>query len=350
MKQLTTRQTQIYAYILSQGSATNQDLIGHFSGLGTPVSRVTIVRDLDALLKQRLIKKVGQGRSVTYTSVTTTSLLRPFPENYFDIDVDLRAIQDRFNAQILAEWQPIFSANELKTLEALTQTYQKNRSELSTAQYRKEVERLTIELSWKSSQIEGNTYSLLDTESLLQNHHFAKGHTKEEAIMLLNHKTALDYIFGHPTLFEQVTFRKIEDIHRLLVTDLQVDLGIRSRLVRITGTRYAPLDNTFQIRENLEAACALINRLSDPFNKALAAVLLISYIQPFEDGNKRTARLISDAILLAHHACPLSYRSVDVTAYKKAILLFYEQNSVLFFKTLFMEQYRFAVKTYFSSH
>ena len=84
-----------------------------------------------------------------------------------------------------------------------------------------------------------------------------------------------------------------------------------------------------------------------PLVKSLATVLLLSYIQPFEDGNKRTARLLGNAVLLAHDYCPLSYRSIDEGDYKKATLLFYEQNSALFFKQLFTEQFVFAIRTYF---
>ena len=74
---------------------------------------------------------------------------------------------------------------------------------------------------------------------------------------------------------------------------------------------------------------------------------MIAYIQPFEDGNKRTARILSNAILLAADACPLSYRNANETEYKKAILLFFEQNNISYFKKLFLEQYEFAVKNYF---
>ena len=89
------------------------------------------------------------------------------------------------------------------------------------------------------------------------------------------------------------------------------------------------------------------NKIKDPFAKAFAAVILLSYIQPFEDGNKRTARLLGNAVLLAHGACPLSYRSINEADYKKATLLFYEQMSARFFKELFIKQFQFAVENYF---
>ena len=76
-------------------------------------------------------------------------------------------------------------------------------------------------------------------------------------------------------------------------------------------------------------------------------MLLISYIQPFEDGNKRTSRLVSNALLLAYGHCPLTFRSVDVNDYRAALLLFYEQNNLSAFKCIFVEQAEFAVHEYF---
>jgi Fic family protein len=93
--------------------------------------------------------------------------------------------------------------------------------------------------------------------------------------------------------------------------------------------------------------CALINSRTDVFEKALLALLLLSYIQPFMDGNKRTARITSNALLIANGYCPLSFRTVDSIDYKKAILIFYEQNNLHAFKKIFVDQYEFAVREYF---
>ena len=209
------------------------------------------------------------------------------------------------------------------------------------------MERLGIDLSWKSSQIEGNTYSLLETEKLLKEKQTAQGKTKEEAVMLLNHKDALDYILEEPEHLKELTIRRIEELHTLLVKELDVDKGIRRRRVGVTGTNYRPLDNEFQIREALEDSCRLINGKESVFEKALLALVLISYIQAFSDGNKRTARMTSNAILIANRYCPISFRTVDSVDYKKAMLIFYEQNNISAFKKIFIDQFAFAVGTYF---
>jgi Fic family protein len=93
--------------------------------------------------------------------------------------------------------------------------------------------------------------------------------------------------------------------------------------------------------------CELINSKVNIFEKAILALVLLSYIQPFGDGNKRTARIISNAILIANHFCPISFRTIDSIEYKKAMLIFYEQNNINPFKRIFMDQFESAVETYF---
>jgi len=157
----------------------------------------------------------------------------------------------------------------------------------------------------------------------------------------------LDYLLAHQNIANDLSLTLLEEIHALLIKDLGVGKNIRSRTVGITGTAYKPLDNAHQIKEYIENMCRLINNKDNGFEKALLAVALISYIQPFEDGNKRTARMISNAILLNYDSCPLSYRSVDALDYKKAMLLFYEQNNLSAFKEIFIQQNEFSVKNYF---
>jgi Fic family protein len=213
--------------------------------------------------------------------------------------------------------------------------------------FRMEQERLAIDLSWKSSQIEGNTYSLLETERLLKEKQTTSGKTRDEAVMLLNHKDAIDFISGNVGYLTPLTVTAVENIHLLLVKDLGVDRNIRSRKVGVSGTNYTPIDNEFQIKEAMTETCALINARKNVFEKALLALILISYIQPFMDGNKRTSRIVSNAILMDNKCCPISFRSVDSVDYKKAMLIFYEQNVLTPFKKIFIDQFEFAVNTYF---
>ena len=271
-------------------------------------------------------------------------------DTYFSQDQDKRQVQTSFNFDLIRQQLPVvtlFTDDEIALLNELQAEFKQHISEMTENEYRKEMERLGIDLSWKSSQIEGNTYSLLETERLLRESKTADGKTKEEAVMLLNHKDALRFVLDNPDYLQHLTISHIEDIHQLLTKELSVDRGIRHRRVGITGTNYHPLDNEFQIREALHDTCDLINSKENVFEKALLTLALLSYIQAFADGNKRTARITSNAILIANGYCPLSFRSVDSIDYKKAMLIFYEQNNLYAFKKIFIEQFEFAVREYF---
>ena len=128
---------------------------------------------------------------------------------------------------------------------------------------------------------------------------------------------------------------------------MDVERNIRKRRVGISGTNYKPIDNEFQIKEALDEMCTLVNKQENVFAKALLVLVLISYIQPFADGNKRTTRIISNAVLINYNYCPISFRTIDSVEYKKAMLIFYEQNNISAFKKIFINQFEFAVNTYF---
>ncbi len=318
--------------------------------LGDAISIPTLNRDIAKLVENNFLQKTGAGRTTAYIITPYYKLFAPIePNTYFDLDPDTRGASTTFNYGLLESLHTItvFTKEEQNFLESLKQEYQANIANLSSTLYQKELERLTIELSWKSSQIEGNTYSLLETERLFKEKKEADNKTKEEATMLLNHKDAITYIMDNQDLAETLDLRLLEEIHSIMMKDLDVSRNIRTRAVGITGTAYRPLDNEHQIRANIQAMCDLINSKNNGFEKALLTVALVSYIQPFEDGNKRTGRMISNALLIAYKACPLSYRSIDSLDYKKAMLLFYEQNNLSTFKKIFIEQNEFGVRNYF---
>ena len=321
------------------------------AGLTKAPSDSTMKRLLSAAVKEGNIETAGRGPATKYKLTPQAHVTMPLDlATYFDKDIDEREVQESFNFDLIRDVLPkveIFTKEELEVLNAAQMEFEKNTEGMTDLEYRKEMERLGVDLSWKSSQIEGNTYSLLETERLLKDKQTASGKTKEEAIMLLNHKDALDFVLDVPDYLKELSVHRIEDIHSILTKELEVDRNIRHRRVGITGTNYRPLDNEFQIREALEDTCTLVNGKDNVFEKALLTLVLLSYIQAFVDGNKRTARITSNAVLIANGYCPISFRTVDSIDYKKAMLIFYEQNNIAAFKKIFIEQFLFAVKTYF---
>jgi len=345
---INNRQKQILRYVSERGRVTAASIISEISRKVDRVSKPTVLRDLNALLTAGHIVRKGAGQSVYYELKTDNILSRFIDvDAYFQISPEERKIKKNFNWDIFVQFDGVFTEDERIELEKLNNVYLEKRSKLSTLAFQKEIERLTIELSWKSSELEGNTYTLIDTEILIKESREAPGHNSHEAIMILNHKRALDYIFSRSEKFSNVGLADTRGLHAILVKDLDISDDFRDILVRIVGTEYQPLDNSFQIKEALEKALGVINNISLTPAKALLAILLLSYVQPFVDGNKRTSRLLATALLIAHNWCPISWRSVDPAEYKKAMILFYEQNSLRYFKELFIKQFIFAVKNYF---
>lgn len=317
----------------------------------TGKSLVTIKRYLSNLVSKQLIQKKGKAKATRYSIAYGYSIIRLIDtDEYFKDEIEERKIIKSFNFKLLDDEISnvnIFSNDEIELLERAHNRYIKNISSIPNSLYKRDMERLAVDLSWKSSQIEGNTYSLLETEQLFKDKIEAKGKKKEEAIMLLNHKKALDFILDSSNYYLLITPKKTIDVHNLLVDELGVNKNIRNRIVGITGTNYRPLDNDFQIKEALDKICSIINLKSNVFEKTFLLLILLSYLQAFEDGNKRTARLMANSVLISQTHCPLSYRTIDPIDYKKAMLVFYEQNNISAIKKIFIDQYIFAVDNYF---
>jgi len=343
------KENKIIELLLENKELQSSDIHNKLIEKKEDISLVTVKRMLSEMVNSGTLVVHGSGRSTSYS---LSSLGRIYynvdSSSYNKKDPDSRKGFDSYNFDLLSSFnKDLFSKEELNYLSALTKSYQEKVEVTTLTLQTKELERITIELSWKSSKIEGNTYSLLDTERLILENKPSEGKTEMETQMILNHKNAFSFIYQNRNSFKEISHQDIENIHRLLVEEMDISYGLRKNPVGISGSKYLPLDNIYQIEEALKNLLSKVNNIKSPYGKALLCILGISYIQPFEDGNKRTSRLIADAILLAYHCAPLSYRSVDEKEYKEAIIVFYELNSIMPFKKIFIEQYEFAAKNYF---
>ncbi len=345
---LTSRQKYILNLISSSNGLLREQIQLEASKI-YKLSKPTLLRDLQVLLKNRLIKTQGNAKNTIYIPFIQNPLLRYFDlDFYFQQDPDKRiGAQKSFDLKIFDHLHNLITAYELENLKKISRSFKGQTTRLSPDILKRELERFVIELSWKSSKIEGNTYSLLETEALIKEQKVAKGKTKEETIMILNHKSAFEEILKHKKEFKIISLSRINQLHNILVKDMNISTGIRRNAVGITGTVYRPLDNQYQIREAIDNLIVKINNTLNPFEKALIAHFMIPYIQPYSDGNKRLARMLTNAVLVAYDFYPLSYRSVDEEEFKKALILVYEQKSIYHIKKLFIKQNYFAYENYF---
>jgi Fic family protein len=348
---LSLRQKAMLITIEQHSDGITRTRLEDLISVGFPVSKVTILRDLNNLLEQGLVTVTGKGPSTRYHARTAGQLLNYYDMPvYFTYEPDARPLTEQSNEDFLEELRtyPLLSDDERAQLDALNTSFQARLASRDPAIFRREQERFTVELAWKSSRIEGNTYSLLETEELLKTTRVASGHDAQEAQMILNHKTALDTVLAERDGFSVLSLESVLRIHSILVDRLDVGEGIRRQPVGITGTNYLPPDSAQELECLLTAALDIANAKDHPIEAALIASALIAYLQPFSDGNKRTARLVGNAVLLAHNYAALSYRSVDEIAYKESVLLVDEQHSFYWYKRLFLEQFQFACEKYFT--
>jgi fido (protein-threonine AMPylation protein) len=311
-------------------------------------TRINTIRDLGRLVEQGYVTTSGTARATTYAITPQARTLVLWDvEEYLAREPDRRhARYDRLRPNLFDAVRGVFRPVDLEDITAAREEFAKRRAtDDATAQ--RELERFVIELSWKSSKIEGNTYTLLDTEQLLREAVEAPGHPHAEAVMILDHKRAFEYVWQHQGDFRQLKRSQVEEVHALLTKDLSVPGGLRASGVGITGTAYVPPASRVEIASHLDGILRAINSFEEPTEKALGCLVLLPYLQPFADGNKRTSRLMANAALLAHGLPPLSYRSIDEQAYKGALILFYEQGALANVHDLFVEQLRFAASNYF---
>jgi len=214
---------------------------------------------------------------------------------------------------------------------------------------RRIMERLLIDLSWNSSRLEGNTYSLLDTEKLIKEGSPPGGKDARETQMILNHKQAIEFLIegaGDLTLSP----RTIRTLHGMLSENLLANPSeegsLRQSIVGIFESTYIPLAVPALIQEILEQLLLTAQAITDPFEQAFFLLVHIPYLQPFTDVNKRTSRLAANLPLLKANLQPLSFMDVSGETYTMATLAVYEARKTEALRDVFLWTYRRSAERY----
>ena len=209
--------------------------------------------------------------------------------------------------------------------------------------------RLLIDLSWASSQLEGNTYSRLDTERLIEFGQVAEGKDALETQMILNHKDAIEYLVRDPE-HANLTTDTIIALHAFLSDGLMADPSacgrIRSRAVEIGGSVYLPVALPQRLEELFGIVIEMAAEIKDPFEQAFFLMVHLPYLQPFEDVNKRVSRLAANIPFIRHNLCPLSFIDVPQQAYVDAMIGVYELNRIELLRDVFVWAYERSCQQY----
>lgn len=331
--------------------------------------RRAIQRAFTELIEEEKISAQGSARARSYIRTTGTILKAEVaeirPDAFQGIPLTapaklvLQHVSQSLKARTPVGYQQNFLRNyvpnktyylsgpERERLLSLGQVEQQTRPAGTYA--RNILNRLLIDLSWNSSRLEGNTYSLLETKRLLEHGQSAEGKDVTETQMILNHKGALEYIIEIAGE-DQINAHDVRSIHGLLSENLLGDPSASGRLreisVGIGGTSYMPLDNPHVLKECFDIFIEKLNQIEDPFEQSLFSLAQLSYMQAFEDVNKRTARLTANIPLIKVNLRPLSFFDVEQEAYVKALLGVYEKIDISLLKDLYLWAYQRSSEKY----
>lgn len=334
--------------------------------------RRTLQRYLARLVEQGRLERVGKGRGSRYRLAAIVGGINTpvghldaklSGEVYVPVSPEGEAIKKAVR-QPVQKRQPVGYNREFLEAYRPNKTFYlpgKTRTHLSdigrspdqwqpAGTYIKQIyNRLLIDLSWNSSRLEGNTYSLLETERLLELGESTEGKDAREAQMILNHKAAIELLIEQAA---EIGFNRytILNLHALLSDNLLDDPRaggcLRTRLVGIGGTVFHPLEVPQLIEECFEQVLDTAAAIDDPFEQAFFVMVHLPYLQPFDDVNKRVSRLAANIPLVRDNLCPLSFVDVPVRAYTDGILGVYELNKTELLRDVFVWAYERSCARY----
>jgi Fic family protein len=364
---------QIEAYIARNPEGARIDAL--HTVLAAVVSRRTLQRRLADLAKTRRVAIVGKGPGLRYRqpgvlgvevreSVSVTA--RQGVEGYFNVSPEGEAIrrlvrQPRqlrepvsYKPSFLEQYTPNRTAylpDALREqLHNLGRPDSSQGGDAPAGTFARDIlNRLLIDLSWASSQLEGNTYSRLDTERLIEYGQVAAGKDALETQMILNHKAAIEYLV-RDTEHVGVNPETIIALHAFLSDGLMPDPAacgrLRSRPVEIGGSVYLPIALPQQIAELFGVVIDMAAEIRDPFEQSFFLMVHLPYLQPFEDVNKRVSRLAANIPFIRYNLSPLSFIDVAGNDYIEGLLGVYELNRIELLRDIFVRAYERSCQQY----
>ncbi|MFZ3159121.1 MAG: Fic family protein [Rhodoferax sp.] len=363
-----TELDQLVALIAAQADGLGIEAIQSQSN---NLTRRTLQRRLALLVAQGRIQRLGEARAVRYVHVTQGFVSVPSPlgsaqilaEVYVPVspqgeEIKAYVRQPRamrppvgYKLAFLEQYHPNHTAYLPQGLRDQLHAMGRARAAQTPAGAfaRDILNRLLIDLSWASSQLEGNTYSRLDTERLIVFGQAAEGKDALETQMILNHKQAIEYLVLDPT-HAQLTPDCIIALHAFLSDGLMADptaVGrLRRRAVDIGGSVYLPVALPQRLEELFGINIQMAAEIDDPFEQAFFLMVHLPYLQPFEDVNKRVSRLAANIPFIRHNLCPLSFIDVLQQAYVDAMIGVYELNRIGLLRDVFVWAYERSCQQY----
>jgi Fic family protein len=331
---LTERQQKILRAFLETPDETKS--VSDFADLG--IERTTVFRDIKKLVLTGLLESVGKSYRLNKSS-----------DAYLRWDLS-RAPHHRplvrYNLGLLGCYSPnatfLLTDNQLAALEKAGVVPGATEAKEKGKQYDRVLASLLIDLTHASSNLENVNISWLDTKTLIEFGEKPDGLTEQQLRIVLNHKEAISFLNAHGSSLSFIK-RDLLDIHSLLIKGLLGDPSaagtLRSVIVKFDDCKYLPPDNPHQLNDIFSEFCEKANAIRNPFEQAFFAMIFISYMQPFQDGNKRTSRIAMNIPLVKHGLAPFSFSDIRGKDYLFGLLAFCERGKHHFLADAFTTAY-----------
>jgi len=320
----------------------------------------SIRRILSLLITEHKIVAEGKSVAQVYKPFPTPQIPSrseiPLVESAAEVQALVRRplaqrVHVSYDSNFLHKYQPnVTQYLEYKQIEHLHKIGRSNMDERPAGTYARDIlTRLLIDLSWASSRLEGNTYTLLDTKRLIEEGVSATGKSAKDAQMILNHKRAIEFLVEEAEHigFNAFTFRNIHaTLSEGLMSDPATEGRLRIRVVEIEGSVFHPLPVPQQIEEQFRLLLEKAEAIKDPFEQSFFVMVHIPYLQPFEDVNKRVSRLAANIPLIRQNLCPLSFMDVPNDLYIEGLLGIYELTRIELLREVYIWAYERSCQLY----
>ena len=306
--------------------------------LGETYPERSVRRWLADMTTEGLVKKIGVKRGTRYAVIKQddAAYLNFSLESRHALAMVHEPLYKRTPIAYSSEWLDSYQPNKTfyipeESRKKLHLAGKRSKKEDPAGTYAHKIfNRLLIDLSYNSSRLEGNTYSLLDTQKLLLEGAGAEGKLDEEKVMILNHKEAIRYLVDNAGQLK-INIQTICTLHYLLADGLVESRHagkIRDHEVRIGGSTYIPFEDPRQLQEKLSQIIEKAALIEDPYEQSIFLLVHISYLQAFSDVNKRTARLSANIPFIKYNLVPLSFGDVSRDDYISAMIAIYELQDI----------------------
>ncbi|WP_299969731.1 Fic family protein [uncultured Roseobacter sp.] len=314
-------------------------------GAAKDVSETTVWRALKRLVEEGRLEVSGKGRATGY-QLAGSAVVRAHLTVPYNRRPPISHKPEFLDAYVPDKTWSLSQADRDRMLEA----GRPQGGAMPAGTYaRRILEQLLVDLSWASSRMEGNTYDILQTERLIRFGEEAEGKDRKEALMILNHKEAIQYVVDN---LEEVSLSRPDlfAIHALLSDGLLADPAMSGRLrampVGISHSSYRPLDDAVTIEEEFDILLQKAALITDPFEQSFFLLVHIPYLQGFADINKRTSRVASNIPLLKSDLAPMSFTTMDDRDYINGLIGIYELNNVSLFREVYIDAYLASAEKY----